>query len=435
MKTRSKKPPASASQKTDPEVAVATPKAKPLGNKVEQPPQVFILPENASQAARIVTIPHPASKTPTRFFVCPERGFYEFTRVAAPKRSCRSWLLAPEKSDSPNNQASAGIDAEPVAEEQVTGDNKNGYVLQTPDLFIATPIDPLFIILGALAGDGKTVGQEYLATSDYVAILSETSAHLRQMLQGRAGEKLSNLLEVRMEAVCDCMDMGDEKLFALSLQKLSKELFIKAQRTAAKGLPTSMEVKFVRQALDVPVLGIRREDSEISMASAAGSSAETSVGQTSQSSETSVTTTSSVETTATSISGHQDPADADIAALLRVRIALQFIQTSYIPTRLRSLMQPYFQDANLTSIDFKPLEERLSHISNLKRQAQALRSISDNISRKRSTAEEDEDIAIKRRKKDEEEEKKKNVSLGVKKLLKADTSGMKKLSSFFMKKS
>jgi hypothetical protein len=322
-----------------------------------------------------------------------------------------------------------------VAEEQVTGDNKNGYVLQTPDLFIATPIDPLFIILGALAGDGKTVGQEYLATSDYVAILSETSAHLRQMLQGRAGEKLSNLLEVRMEAVCDCMDMGDEKLFALSLQKLSKELFIKAQRTAAKGLPTSMEVKFVRQALDVPVLGIRREDSEISMASAAGSSAETSVGQTSQSSETSVTTTSSVETTATSISGHQDPADADIAALLRVRIALQFIQTSYIPTRLRSLMQPYFQDANLTSIDFKPLEERLSHISNLKRQAQALRSISDNISRKRSTAEEDEDIAIKRRKKDEEEEKKKNVSLGVKKLLKADTSGMKKLSSFFMKKS
>jgi hypothetical protein len=231
------------------------------------------------------------------------------------------------------------------------------------------------------------------------------------------------------------MDMGDEKLFALSLQKLSKELFIKAQRTAAKGLPTSMEVKFVRQALDVPVLGIRREDSEISMASAAGSSAETSVGQTSQSSETSVTTTSSVETTATSISGHQDPADADIAALLRVRIALQFIQTSYIPTRLRSLMQPYFQDANLTSIDFKPLEERLSHISNLKRQAQALRSISDNISRKRSTAEEDEDIAIKRRKKDEEEEKKKNVSLGVKKLLKADTSGMKKLSSFFMKKS
>jgi hypothetical protein len=98
-------------------------------------------------------------------------------------------------------------------------------------------------------------------------------------------------------------------------------------------------------------------------------------------------------------------------------------------------MQPHLQDAKLTTIDFKPLEERLSHIATLKRQAQALRSISDNVSRKRSTAEEDEDIAIKRRKKDEEEEKKKSVSLGVKKLLKADTSGMKKLSSFFTKKS
>jgi hypothetical protein len=435
MKTRSKRPAASASQKTDTEAGTATTKSNSLGDKVEQPPQIFVLPDNASKAARIVTIPHPASKTPTRFFVCPERGFYEFTRVAAPKRSCRSWLLAPEKPDSLSNQTTAGTGAEPAAEEQETGEDKNGYVLQTPDLFIATPIDALFIVLAALVGDGKTIGQEYLASSDYVATLAGTSAHLRQMLQGPEGEKLSNLLENRMDAVCDCMDMGDEKLFALSLEKLSKELVTKAQRTAAKGLPQSMEDKFVRQALDEPVLSVRRENSEMSMVSGVGSNSETQAGQTSQSSETSITTTSSAETAATSISVHQEEADTGIAALLRVRVALQFIQTSYIPTRLQSLIQPHLQDAKVTSIDFKPLEERLSHIANLKRQAQALRSISDNISRKRSTAEEDEDIAVKRRKKDEEEEKKKNVSLGVKKLLKADTSGMKKLSSFFTKKS
>jgi hypothetical protein len=320
-------------------------------------------------------------------------------------------------------------------QEQDAGDDKNGYVLQTPDLFIATPMDPLFIVLSALAGDGKTVGQEYLASSDYVATLAESSAHLRQMLQDPTGNKLSNLLEARIEAVCDCMDMGDEKLFALSLEKLSKELVTKAQRTAAKGLPSSMEDKFVRLALDVPVLSVKREDSEISMVSVVGSDSETHTGQTSQSSDTSITTTSSAETAATSISSQQNEADIGIAALLRIRVALQFIQTSYIPTRLRSLMQPHLQDAKLTTIDFKPLEERLSHIATLKRQAQALRSISDNVSRKRSTAEEDEDIAIKRRKKDEEEEKKKSVSFGVKKLLKADTSGMKKLSSFFTKKS
>jgi hypothetical protein len=429
MKTRSKKPPATASRKTA--LEANTTKTKSLDESVEQPPQMFVLPKDASQAARIITLPHPVSNTPTRFYVCPERGFYEFTRIATPKRSCRSWLLAPQRPEVDDPILATSNGNEPALDEEKGSEEGKGFVLQTPDLFVATPIDPLFIILVALIGDGKTIGQEYLAASDYTASLAKTSAHLHQMLQSPGGEKLSRLLEARVEAVCDCMDMGDEQLFALSLSKLSKELVNKAKRTAAKGLPASMEDKFVRQALDVPVLGVRREESEISMISVTEPTSEGS----SQSTETPVATTASAETSATSMNSHRDGVDSSIAALLRIRVALRFIQTSYIPTRLQSLIQPHLQDVKLASIDFEPLDAHLSHITKLRRDAQALRSISDNISRKRSTAEEDEDFVIKRRKKDEEEEKKKNVSLGVKKLLKADTSGMKKLSAFFTKKS
>jgi hypothetical protein len=88
-------------------------------------------------------------------------------------------------------------------------------------------------------------------------------------------------------------------------------------------------------------------------------------------------------------------------------------------------------------VDFSPLDKHLALINQLKKEAQALRSMSDNISRKRS-ADEDEDVLekaeAKKRKKEEEEIRKKNMSRGVQQLKKADTSGMKKLSAFFAAK-
>ena len=89
------------------------------------------------------------------------------------------------------------------------------------------------------------------------------------------------------------------------------------------------------------------------------------------------------------------------------------------------------------SIDFKPLETHLAHLNDLKKEAQALRSMSENISRKRGSEDDEEALEkaeAKKRKKEDEEFKKKNTSRGVKALGKADTSGMKKLSSFFTKK-
>ncbi|KAI7357608.1 hypothetical protein KC336_g22122, partial [Hortaea werneckii] len=89
-----------------------------------------------------------------------------------------------------------------------------------------------------------------------------------------------------------------------------------------------------------------------------------------------------------------------------------------------------------THVDFGPLDAHLQHINQVKADAQALRSISDNISRKRGTLDDDEAVEkaqAKKQKKEEEEAKKKSMSVGVKRLAKADTSGMKKMTSFFTK--
>ena len=81
----------------------------------------------------------------------------------------------------------------------------------------------------------------------------------------------------------------------------------------------------------------------------------------------------------------------------------------------------------LLSARFAPLEAHLSSIAALKSEALSLRSLSDNISRKRAVELDEE----KKRKKEEEAIKKKNEGRGVKQLKKVDTSGMKKMSSFF----
>ena len=87
-----------------------------------------------------------------------------------------------------------------------------------------------------------------------------------------------------------------------------------------------------------------------------------------------------------------------------------------------------------TTPNFAPLTEHLSAIAKLKSEAAALRSISDNISRKRQLEYDEDKIAEreeKKRKKEEEDKKKKSEGRGIKALKKVDTTGMKKMSAFF----
>lgn len=238
------------------------------------------------------------------------------------------------------------------------------------------------------------------------------------------------------------MDMGDdEKMYALSLPKLVEEIVRKARRMAAKPLPKSMEERFVKSAMDVPVLSIRREESGLSVHGNEGQPTVEGATETETESQSTITkeedsqdSTTSVETAATSISSTstpEDQKDQEIAHLLRLRTSLDFLLKSYIPSSLHALLSPLLSK----SIDFSPLTAHLARIAALKKEAQALRSIGENFSRKRALGEEDEGREeMKKRKKEEEEKKRRGVSQGVRKLAKVDRSGMKSLASFFGKK-
>ncbi|KAK8184486.1 ribonuclease H2, subunit B [Phyllosticta citribraziliensis] len=429
MKTRSKKQSAPKQDVDD-----ATPAAPTLPVGVSNPPKLFILPQNSSPDARIVTFPNPATAQENRYFCCPDQGFFEFTRIAAPKTSPRSWLLAPQSPEREN--------VEPFLEasEQNTaaGDGKQdsadslskGYAVKSADLFVATPLDALFLLLPALWSSGKQSEKKFfLSVEDHLDALGSPSLHLRVLLRNG---KFRAHLEDRLAAACDTADAGEEKMYRLSSDKLAKELLSKAERIVASGLPASMEDKFVRQALEVPIMSIKREESTDSQTT-------TFDTQTTAASEASaLTTQTSIPASPEEAKPNADTrlpisAPEGVPQLLRLRTALDFMSTSYLPATLQSHIKANISSSKL--IDFEPLDQHLKHLESLRSEALALRSLSDNISRKRGIDEEEAEArAEKKRKKEEEDSKKKNQSRGVKALAKTNTSGMMKLSSFFAKK-
>lgn len=334
-------------------------------------------------------------------------------------------------------------------------------MIEKPDLLLATPLDPLFLILPALAAEGveERGKQMFLSTSHYLDRLEEASPHFRRLMRGgeQVQKNVEAMFEARIAAVCESMDIGDgEMLYRLSVPKLLGVLVEKARRIVDGVLfPSSMEEKFVRQALVVPVLSVRREESGVSIAEqdqqagAERGSEIASEASTSQqdSQASSVMTTTSVSTATTSISSSQQDSlpptetkdkENQIPHLLRLRTTLTYLLTSYIPPPLQTPLTTALSSSPSSPppINFEPLTKHLTHLTTLRAEAQTLRSLSDNISRKRSAIDEDDEEArekaeVKKRKKEEEEIRRKNVSRGVKALEKVDRSGMKTLSAFF----
>ncbi|CZT16065.1 uncharacterized protein RCC_01905 [Ramularia collo-cygni] len=399
-----------------------------LETAVECPPHLLVLPKHASSDARIVTI------NSSRYFICPTTGVYEFTHISAPKATPRSWLLAPHASEA----------------------TESGYLLEKPSLLLATPIDPLFLLLPHLAADLPSFSTEYLAPSDFLDKLSTSAPHLSHLLH--AGN-LPTILAHRIEAVSDCMDMGDgDRMYALSLPKLVAEIVHKARRMASKPLPKSMEERFVKDALYVPVLSIKREESGMSIQSTtagaemegnsqsssstkdkAEDSQNSSTRDEKEDSQSSSTrdkeqdSQKSLSTTATStIPSDPQDKDMEIANLLRLRTSLDFLLKSYIPSSLFPLLEPLIS----ALIDWSSLTAHLARLAALKKEAQSSRSIGDSFSRKRVLGEDEQDKedVKKKRKKEEEAKRKKSVGQGIKKLAKVDRTGMKSLSTFFAKK-
>ncbi|KAF2178828.1 hypothetical protein K469DRAFT_642052, partial [Zopfia rhizophila CBS 207.26] len=430
-RTRSKPTPKENDAEPDPT------STKLLPPSVENPPKLFILPKDTSSEARIVTLDNPATAAPSRYLFCPEKGFYEFTRIAAPKKTPRSWLITPDqtpKDGKTQEESSAEQAKEKPVEEQDGVDMSQSYIANSSDLFIATPIDIFFLLLPALSPkSAKETKQHFLCIDDHLDTLS-SSPHLKSLLQT---PKLREMIERRMEALCDTVDAGDEKMYRLSTQKVLEVLVKKAERMT-RNFPKSMEDKFVKPQLEIPVIGIRREESSISISTATATDSQSQCTTTATDFQTSVESTSTVATSNSVVEEEAKPAietPPEVPHLLRLRTSLTYLLSSYIPPSLSPILTSLLKSPSSVP-DFIPLDTHLTALSKLRAEAAALRSIYDNVSRKRGFEEDEEKMAEreeKKRKKEEEDKRKKMESRGVKQLKKVDVSGMKKLSSFFAK--
>lgn len=406
-------------------------KGKGLAPADNNPPKLFILPKDASKEARIITLPEPSSGVPGRYFACPEKGIFEFTRVGVPKSEPRSVLIAPA-----HDGEEQGQDVE-----NNSGIAK-GYVAESPDLFVATPVDPVFLLVPILAPvSNKNQKRLFVTFDDHMESATPTFRHILKH------ERLRESFEARLKDVCDTVEAGDESLYRLSSEKLATVLVAKARRMVKHGLPVSMEEKFIRQALQAPLLSIKREDTVTSQvtttedaeAGASVADSQTTAVSTPQESQSSISQISRT-TSMTSVTISQDAdilpdappqaheATEEVKDLLRLRTALSYITTCYIPPHISTTL-------TYPSIDFSPLDTHLKYLASLHEEARALRSLSDNITRKRGHDDDEaaEERAEKKRKKEEDEKRKKSESNATKQLKKVNTTGMKKMSSFFTK--
>lgn len=317
------------------------------------------------------------------------------------------------------------------------------------ELFVATAIDPLFLVLPALADAKASKGSNefkrlFLSSDDHLDKLPQENSHLSEIMRWGTTRRL---IESRMGAVCDTVEAGDEPMFRLNEKKLLDVVFQKAKRMSESGLPPSMDDKFVKKVLQAPMMHrvVRTGESQLSGNNADSiSSTPQTESATSQSTasttETSDTSVSQASTAATSVA--DEPAEENFASSLqaspevveqqRLKVAFEFICSSYVAPLLADNLQKSFSGTGGLK-DFSLLNDYMASLEKLRSETMAVRA--QDYGRKRNQDELDDEARLEKKRKMEEEKKKKaSESRGVRDLKKVNTSGMKKLSHFFQKK-
>jgi Ydr279p protein family (RNase H2 complex component) wHTH domain/Ydr279p protein triple barrel domain len=425
-----------------------------LASAEEDPYTIFVLPSDTSKDARFVLLKNPRDSERRRYYFCPSKGLYEMTKICADTYDLRSVMFAPEEEPTTTSEAmSMQNEMEPATVESggaadvkdtpLKGASFEGYINKSAQLLVATPFDPIFILLPLLDPPTTTSRTQpgeglFRPFDDILDEQLQEDSHLRHVLTDRAFRP--TLLRA-LGDICDIVDAGDEQMYRLSMPKLSEYLLIKAQRVVAHGLPASLEERFVTRSLEVPMLSVKRQESDVTSASKENDVTlgclDPDMGN-SQSSVASTTTTpaaSSATSSATSDGMFDDVPPASLQYLQRLRTAISFITASYLdPARAAKLA--VMSAEGKASSDFGPLNKHLQQLAKLRAEESASRSLSD-FSKKRNIEDEEaaEERAEKKRKQEDEEKKKKSQeSRGVRDLKKANVSGMKKMSDFFAKK-
>lgn len=390
----------------------------------EKPSKTFILPSGAGDNARLLSLPQPQSGELGRYFFCPDRGVYEFTVVAPPAHSARSILFThPARETTPSE------------DNATTKPSLQGSITKKAELLVATPIDVMFFVVSLLASSSKSGPALFQPLDDIIDSQDDMPQHLRQVLYDGT---FRNSLLSRVEAICDVVEAGDEKMFRFSEIKLVKELIAKAERMADRGLPASLEERFIRQALATPLMAVKRQDVVTTQEPSENESGAKSEEEQGSPSTVAATATPSISTPAGESTPvpqpeEEDPSVKHVTRLLKISTALSFMKESYLPAAVTLRLDEILASAE-SPLDFNPLKDRLKEIAELRAQALASRDMS-NFTRKRGLDDEEEDTrAEKKRRKDEEDKKAKAAeSQAVKNLKKVNTKGMAKMSSFFAK--
>lgn len=426
----------------------------------ESPPKLLILPKYSSPNARIITLAHPRTSHPCRYYFDQHHGLYEFTQIAAHKGAYKSWLITSqdegldkgaedlveassknEDKDRDEKEDDGARGEERSAEPKRGGPLSGGYVVKDAKLLVATPTDFLFILLPALCDHVATKSSDskrlFLSADDLLDKLTDHSKHFAVLVNN---DGVPESMETRMQAVCDTVNAGDETMYRLNEQKLLSELFSKARNMVASGLPPSMEDKYIRRALETPIMSVKHED-VVSSESIPNQSENLNSEHPSLDSQASNTSSASASTSISASTDITIPDDVSLSEddnirnLLRLRVAFTYMVSSYVPQSLAETLTR-LATADDSPIDFKPLDKALAEISKLRAEAIASRSLGD-FSRKRNVHEDDdaaETRAEKKRKKElEEKNNKAKETRGLRDLKKVDTKGMKKMSDFFGK--
>lgn len=406
--TRSKSSKGSKGPKPEEDAPTSQTTTKKSLETAEDIHRVCILPKDVSRNADIIYLPHPSTSAPAAFLFSPDNGqIHELTKVSAPRKLARSWLIA--------------RDEETVASTEGVSSLQQGYVIEDADMLVATPFDPLFFLLSLVPTCRSKDKSSFRLADDYWEILSEQSAVLARLTRNVAFAKI---LLKRLEIISDVQEIGDDKVYRPSQVGLARVLAKKACRMIGKDTwPKSMDEGLVKKELEIPLLQRQQQDVDEEKVDGSGTENEVNASNTSKPKEP------------------QQHLQLDPAVLdrMRIRKALDYLLSAYVPQSLKSDIEAVFQQDELRSttnlLDMSILNDHLEKVKEAKSEAVALRALSDNISRKRGMDDEEttDARAEKKRKKDEEEQKKKNESRALKNLKKVDTSGMKKMSSFFTK--
>lgn len=425
-------------------------------NETEILPRVFVLPKMACTNASILTLAHPRSLLPTRYVFSPECGVLEFTRIAAPKTSHRSWLLNVKEKNlaiveelHPRQVSTTAKDTCAIHDDDAQDIQSQDCVAKTAEMFAATHLDPLFLVLPVLSPSPSTHSTPskplFLTCEDHFDKLTSLSQHFHHILDhGPTKEGLGK----RLQSVCDMVDGGDEMMYRLSEEKLLQQLCLKAKKMTLSGLPASMEEKFVRKPLEVPVISLKYQTSMVTKPSFEIALNHDEVLADALGSQSSIATPMTVSTNASQSTSISTPpeleatdipptAPPEVVFLLRLRVALTYLLTAYVPPSLATKLIDVL--AGPTSpINFGPCDAYLARMAALRAEALASRSLAD-FSGKRGMNEDERGSESraekKQRREDDEQRTKAGQSRAVRELKKVDVTGMKKMSDFFGKDS